>query len=154
MCVIVLGFGATHKAVAKMEVVNRMLCKQVPTKVLLIAHALLGGVWTCMTHMPHMSMEPAFIHGLANTAITLFVHAWHHITIELANAMELFARHREAAEGCAGLLVKVLRRRVESLLSCRLEGQWRLRLIEWIILMRCPGYCKECGPARPEYAKA
>ena len=61
-----------------------------------------------MANVPYMSVEPAFIHGLANTTVTLNAHAWHHHTIELTNALELLAGHWEAGEGAAGLLVKVL----------------------------------------------
>ena len=107
-----------------------------------------------MAYVPYMPVEPAFIHGLANTTVTLVAHARHHLTIELTNSLELLAGHREAAEGAAGLFVKVLRWGAEALLSFRLEGRGHWWWIEWVVLMVCPGYCEECGPARREYAKA
>ena len=107
-----------------------------------------------MANVPYMPVEPAFIHGLANTTVTIVAHARHHLTIELTNSLELLAGHREAAEGGAGLFVEVPWWRVESLLSFRLEGQRHVWWIKRLILMACPGYCEECGPTRREYAKA
>ena len=104
MCVIVLGFGATHKAVAKMEVVNRMLCKQVPTKVLLIVHTPLGGIGACVPNVPHVPVVATVVHGLADTAVPNRVHAGHDVTIECTDALKLVARNRKARERGARLL--------------------------------------------------
>ncbi len=134
-----LRLSAAHKAVTQVGVVDCMLREEVPPKVLLVAHAFLGGVRTRMAHVPCVPMKTAFIHGLANTTITRVAHVRHHLTIELANAPELLAGDREAGEGGAGLYVEVLRRWVELLLRFRLEGQRHLWWIEQVFLKVCSG---------------
>ena len=79
-----------------------------------------------MAHVPYVPVESLFSHGLANTSVACVVHARHHLSVELANALQLLAGDREAAEGGAGVFVKVTRRRLKLLLSFWLDDSSHL----------------------------
>ena len=66
----VLRFGTAHEAVSEVGIIYRMLRKQVPTKVLVVARGLFRRVWAGVAHMPDMSGKTAFIHRLADRAIS------------------------------------------------------------------------------------
>ena len=93
-----LRLGAAHKAVSQVGIIYRMLRKQVPTKVLVIAHGLFRRVWASVSHMPDVPRKAALVHGLTDATIASVAHAWHHHTVELAYASKLFTFDWEAAE--------------------------------------------------------
>ena len=93
-----LRLGAAHKAVSQVGIIYRMLRKQVPTKVLVVACGLLRRVWAGVTNMPDVPGEAAVVHGLADATVAHISHAWHYFAVELAYASKLFTFDWEAAE--------------------------------------------------------
>ena len=65
----VLRLVAAHETVTQFHVVERVLRKEVPTKVLLVARALLRRIGTRVADMPDVAEEAALVHCLANAAV-------------------------------------------------------------------------------------
>ena len=101
ICPHVLRLGTTHKAVAEVGIVDRVLREEIPAEVFVVAHAFLRGVWACVSHMPNVPRKALFVHGLANAAVPHVAHPREYIPIELAYAPQLVTFDLEAAVGGA-----------------------------------------------------
>ena len=91
ICTQVFFFGTAHKAMAQFDVVNHVLSKQVPSKVLLVALASLGWVGAGMSHVPKVPGQSILVHSLANGMVACTGHSRHHFAIELADAVQVIA---------------------------------------------------------------
>jgi len=88
----VVSFSTAHKTVTKLQIVDSMLRKQVPTIILFVLGAALRGIRDRVPHVPHVRSQPSISDGLSDHSVMCVTHRGHDSRVEVTNSLQFITR--------------------------------------------------------------